>query len=138
MLQNYNLFGKKTTILYFCSKKILKMQYLELKGMNFHAYHGVLEQERKVGNSYTVDVKLYTDLKKGIASDNLAYTINYATVYEVIKKEMAIPSNLIEHVAGRIIERIRKNFPPVERVEIRLAKKNPPFGGDIQEVAVFL
>ncbi|MDR0541854.1 MAG: dihydroneopterin aldolase [Dysgonamonadaceae bacterium] len=112
------------------------MQYIELKGMNFHAYHGVMEQERKIGNTFTVDVKLYVDLRKGIASDNLTYTVNYASVYEVIKKEMAIPSNLIEHVAGRIVERIRKNFPTVEQVEIRLAKKNPPIEGDIQEVAV--
>lgn len=114
------------------------MQYLELKGMNFFAYHGVFPQERKVGNTYVVDLKLFADFCQAMQSDRLEDTINYVSVYELIKEEMAIPSNLIEHVAARIIHRIKQTFSTIEKVEIRLAKKNPPFGGDICEVAVCL
>jgi dihydroneopterin aldolase len=114
------------------------MQYLELKEMIFHGYHGIMEQERKVGNVYTVDLKIYFDFKQAMVTDNLNDTINYASVYEIIKQEMAIPSYLIEHVAGRIIRHIQTDFPQIENLEIRLAKKNPPFGGDLKEAAVVI
>lgn len=114
------------------------MQYIELKGMAFHGYHGVMEQEKKVGNTYTVDIYIYFDFKKAIASDDLHDTINYASIYEIVKKEMSVPSNLIEHLAGKILEEIKRVFPQIEQIKIRLAKKNPPFGGDIQEAAIVL
>ncbi|MCL1938291.1 MAG: dihydroneopterin aldolase [Candidatus Azobacteroides sp.] len=112
------------------------MQYIELKEMNFYAYHGVMEQERKVGNTYTVDLKIYFDFREAMRTDNLNDTIHYAFVYEIIKQEMTIPSHLIEHVAGRILQRLHNDFPQIQSIEIRLAKKNPPFGGDIRETAV--
>ncbi|GHV25791.1 7,8-dihydroneopterin aldolase [Bacteroidia bacterium] len=114
------------------------MNYLELKGMTFFACHGVMDQERKVGNTYTIDLKLYVDFQSATLSDNLYDTINYAAVYELVKQEMAIPSNLIEHVAGRILQRIHADFPAIKTLEIRLAKQNPPMGGDLKEVAVVI
>ncbi len=79
------------------------MNAIELKGMTFFAYHGAMEQERKVGNSFVVDLHLFLDLTPAATSDNLEDTVNYASVYELVKEEMAIPSNLLEHAAGRII-----------------------------------
>lgn len=114
------------------------MQYIELKGMTFHGYHGVMEQEKKIGNTYTIDIKIYFDFRKSRVSDNLNDTINYASVYQIIKQEMHISSNLIEHLASRIISRVKQSFPQIENLEIRLAKKNPPFGGDIKEAAVVI
>ena len=114
------------------------MQYIELKEMTFHAYHGVLEQEKKVGNTFIINLKIHFDFQKAILTDNLNDTINYASVYEFVKQEMAISSQLIEHVAGRIIQRLQEEFPIIEKIEIRLAKKNPPFGGDIKEAAVVI
>ena len=114
------------------------MNAIELKGMKFFSYHGVMEQERTVGNTFTVDIHLFLDLSQAAASDRLEDTISYASVYELVKQEMDIPSNLIEHAAGRIVARIRETYPQLHRVGVRLAKKNPPLGGDIQEAAVLL
>ena len=114
------------------------MNWIELRGMIFHAFHGVSAQERKVGNIYTVDLKFELDIRKAVETDNLNDTVNYASVYAVVKKEMAIPSHLIEHAANRIIRQIRTDFPQIKAIEIRLAKQNPPFGGDIREVAVII
>ena len=115
-----------------------KTQFIELKGMSFFAYHGVLEQEKKVGNTYTVDLKLYTDLSKAMQTDGLEDTINYAAVYEIVKEEMKKRSQLLEHVAGRIINHTKQSFPKITTVEIRLAKLNPPISGDIKEAAVII
>lgn len=112
------------------------MQAIELKGMTFFAYHGVLEQERRVGNHYTVDLKLYLDLSQAMLSDELSDTINYAEVYARVQDEMNTPSQLIEHVAGRIIRRLHQDFPRLTRIDLRLAKKNPPMGADLEEAAI--
>lgn len=114
------------------------MQYIELKEMTFHAFHGVMEQERKVGNTYTVDLQLFFDFSQAMQSDDLNDTINYATVYEIIKEEMSIPSQLIEHLGGRIILNLQNKIPKIEKIRLRLAKKNPPMGGDLLEAAVVI
>ena len=114
------------------------MECIELKKMIFHAYHGTTEQERIVGNIFRVDIKLFLDLSKAIESDNLEDTLNYADVYKIIKEEMLISSHLLEHVAGRIVRKIKLNYPDISKIDIRLAKINPPIDGEIQEVAVVI
>ena len=114
------------------------MEYIELKKIICHAYHGVMEHERIVGNRYSIDLKIFLDLSKSIESDNLNDTINYAGIFSLIKEEMAIPSNLIEHVAGRIIKKILHTYPDISKVKIRLAKINPPVEGEIREAAVVI
>ena len=58
-------------------------------------------------------------------------TVNYAEVFQVVKAEMEIASQLLEHVAGRIVNAIFSKFPTVEAVELKLSKRNPPMGADI-------
>ncbi|MCI6875947.1 MAG: dihydroneopterin aldolase [Parabacteroides sp.] len=111
---------------------------ITLQAMKFYAYHGVLEQERRVGNTFVVDLTLTAPLEKAVQSDQLEDTINYAEVYELTKQEMNIPSQLLEHVAGRICRALRHHFPQIEQIEIRVSKLNPPFGGDVHSASVLL
>ncbi|MDL2257415.1 dihydroneopterin aldolase [Bacteroidales bacterium OttesenSCG-928-I14] len=117
---------------------IYKKQIINLTQMNFFAFHGVMEQEKKVGNVFTVDLSLHLDLSAAVESDDLNDTINYATIYEIVKQEMETASNLLEHLAGRIIKAIKANFPQIEGIEITLAKRRPPFAADIKEASVTL
>ena len=68
---------------------------IELRRMTFYAYHGVAPQETRVGNTFIVDLILTAPLENAVWSDDLSDTINYATVYETVKAEMAIPSRLL-------------------------------------------
>lgn len=111
---------------------------IELESMKFYAFHGVSPQETRVGNNFVVDVTLSAPLDKAVASDELQYTINYADVYNIIKQEMAIPSKLLEHAAGRILHSLKKHFPALNEVEVKLSKLNPPFGGDVHSASVIL
>ncbi|MDH8701322.1 dihydroneopterin aldolase [Dysgonomonadaceae bacterium PH5-43] len=113
-------------------------QYIELTQMTFWGYHGVMPQEKKVGNTYTVDLKVYFDFTAAMESDDLNDTINYASIYDIVKGEMQISSDLIEHLTWRIVKKVKESFPQITSIDIRLAKKNPPFGGDIKEAAVVL
>ena len=112
----------------------LENSYINLLGLRFHAYHGVLPQEREVGNDYSIDVRVKYD----VLSDDVNDTLNYATMYELIRLEMLIPSRLLEHVAYRIGDRLFKTFPEIECIEIRLMKKNPPMGADCNGAMVEL
>ena len=111
---------------------------IELKQMVFHAFHGVDPQERKVGNRFVVDLLLTLPLEKAMESDDLNDTVNYALVYEVVKKEMEIPSNLIEHAAGRIVRSLHDRFPQISIVRLKLSKINPPIGADMESAAIIV
>lgn len=101
-----------------------------------HAQHGVLPQEQLTGNDYKISVSLDYDISKAINTDNVADTINYAEVYEVIKEEMITPSKLIEHVAGRIAQRLLTQYPSVAAITLSITKLNPPMGAQCQGAGV--
>ena len=69
-------------------------------------------------------------------TDRLEGTVSYADLYESIKAEMDIPSKLLEHVAGRILQRLFDNFPSISRIHLTLTKENPPMGADCREAGV--
>ena len=112
--------------------------YIFLENIKIYAYHGVFEQETRVGNYFIVNLKLELDLSKAVDSDNLEDTISYADVYDIVKREMQIPSKLIEHAAGRIAKALKDNFVTLNTVEIKLSKLNPPMGGQVEAASVFL
>lgn len=129
-------------MVYFCSllqiKRLQMTIQITLDAMKFYAYHGVEAQERKVGNTFVADLVLSAPIEEAVKSDAIENTINYATIYEVVKREMAIPSNLLEHVAGRILTALKDAFPELLAIELRLAKMNPPLGGDVRSASVIL
>ena len=104
--------------------------------MRVHACHGVLPQERVVGNDYLIDVKIEYDFSRAFVTDNVSDTLNYAEVYSVIKEEMAIPSSLLEHVAGRIANRLMDKFAEITSIVLCLTKCNPPMGADCNGAGV--
>ena len=112
--------------------------YIVLREVRFHAFHGVMPQERKVGAEFAVSLRVGLDLSRAVESDNVEDTLNYATLYEVVKQEMAIPSQLLEHVAGRIGRAVFSRFPQVESVDVVLTKLNPPMGADCEGASVEL
>lgn len=107
-----------------------------LKNLHFHAFHGVLDQEHIVGNDYIVNLEINYDITQALKSDDVNDTLNYAEVYEVVKQEMAIPSALIEHVAGRISKRLLVQFPKIQRLTLQIIKTNPPMGADCDGAGV--
>lgn len=107
-----------------------------IEGLRLYAYHGVLPQERKVGAYFTIDAEITTDFSSAIETDDLRGTLNYADIYQTIKQQMDIPSQLLEHVAGRIAKTILADYPSAQSVRIRLIKENPPMGADCRGAGV--
>ena len=107
----------------------IEQSCIELRHLTFHSHHGVLPEERLLGNTFTVNLTLEADISHAIASDELSGTINYAEAYEVVKREMDIPSQLLEHVCGRIGTSLLDHFPTLRRVKVCVIKHNPPIDG---------
>lgn len=101
-----------------------------LRNVRFHAFHGVLPQEGIVGNDYFVNLVLDYDFSSALKTDDLQGTLNYAEVYQKVKEEMAVPSKLLEHVAGRIAHRLFSDFPEIQKLQLSITKVNPPMGAD--------
>ena len=109
-----------------------------LPHMQFHAYHGVLPQERLVGAQFTVSLEVKVRFDEALLTDRLEGTICYADIHAAVKEEMATPSALLEHVAGRIARRLFHDFPTIESLKVELMKQNPPMGADIPAAGVRL
>ena len=101
-----------------------------LRNVRFHAFHGVLQQEGIVGNDYLVNLVLDYDFSSALTTDDLQGTLNYAEVYQKVREEMAVPSKLLEHVAGRIAHRLFSDFPEIQKLQLSITKVNPPMGAD--------
>ena len=110
--------------------------YIHLRNVRFHAFHGVMPQERRVGAYFLVNLRVGYPLEKSMQSDEVADTLNYAALYAVVREEMMTPSNLLEHVAGRIADAVIKGFPQVTSIDLELTKENPPMGADCDGAGV--
>ncbi|MDO5074949.1 MAG: dihydroneopterin aldolase [Bacteroidales bacterium] len=107
---------------------------IQLTHLRFYAHHGVLPQERIVGGHFIVTLSLRVALDEtALLHDELSGTVSYAEVYAVVQREMSRPSQLLEHVAARILRAVFEAFSRVESATIEVAKEAPPipsFDGD--------
>ena len=102
--------------------------YVFLKDVRFHAFHGVMPQEAKVGGDFVIDLRVGYPLEKALESDEVDDTLNYASLYALVEHEMHQPSKLLEHVAGRIAKAVTTAWPTVTSLDLWLMKDNPPMG----------
>lgn len=100
---------------------------ISLPAMRLYAYHGVLDQERVVGNWFTVSLTVWTDIMRAAESDSLEHALNYAELFQTVAREMGTARRLLESVVYHIAECILEQFPTVDKLEVTLTKEYPPF-----------
>lgn len=106
--------------------------------MEFFSYHGCFKEEQVIGTKFLVDLSIEADVNDAAIHDDLHLTINYLSVYQLIKKQMEIKSKLLENVANRILDELYKEFPSVIKAEVKVSKLNPPLGGKLNCVSLTL
>ena len=111
---------------------------IELRDVHLYAHHGVMQQEREIGAWFTIDIRLELNDFSCAENDMIDGTVSYANVYEILRKEMQQPSNLLEHVCNRISKRLYEEFKQITAIRITLSKDTPPMGGDRLKAAVTL
>ena len=97
--------------------------YILLTGMEFYGHHGCSAAERERGQKYIVDAELALELSTAGKSDDLADTIDYVRVFEMIRAVVeGAPRNLIEAVAEDIARILLDTFPSLESIKITITK----------------
>ncbi|WP_188456122.1 dihydroneopterin aldolase [Virgibacillus oceani] len=113
------------------------MDKILMNQMEFYGYHGLFPEENKLGQRFYVDVELMTDLKKAGKSDNMADSIDYGHVYELVKEVTEGESkNLVETVAESIADSLLSTFTNLSACTVKVTKPDPPIPGHYQSVAV--
>ena len=113
-----------------CRQGQAASDHLRLRNMTFYGHHGAFPQEREAGIRLAIDADLRLDLQIPGLSDDLAGTVNYPQVYQLIERiqtahEFALFEALVEHIAGAIL----RAFPQVCEVTLTARKFHPPVGG---------
>lgn len=104
--------------------------------MEFYAYHGCFKEEAVVGTRFVLDLQMKLDTDKASQSDDLNETVNYLEVYQLIKLCMQEKSKLLEHLSRRILSKLVEQFPQISEGTLKVAKMNPPLGGQLSSVSV--
>ena len=100
---------------------------INLKRCKFHSKHGFYPEEQLLGNVFWVSVHISYQPQKAL-DDTLENTLNYETLYQIVREEMQVPQKLLETVAYRIRTRIQNIDRLINAISISIEKENPPFG----------
>lgn len=112
------------------------MDKITIKGMEFFGKHGVLPEEKSLGQQFIVDVEIYKSLQEAGSTDTLDKTVNYADVFQLVKDMVRGPAlNLIETLAEKIADMILKRYE-VNQVLVRVKKPQAPIPGTFAYVSV--
>ena len=101
------------------------MLTIELNDLRFYAFHGLHEEENKIGGDFSVDVEI-NYLSQNFPIKNIDETVDYTSIYQLVKDIMSHTEPLLETVAGKIAASIFNNFSHVQSATVTIKKINPP------------
>ena len=104
------------------------MIQVQLHNLLFRSFHGIHEEEKILGNEYLVDVSatIHEDAK---VIHSIHETIDYESLYNIIRERMGLPTPLLETVAMEIGNEICREFPAIRSITIGIKKMHPPVEG---------
>jgi 7,8-dihydroneopterin aldolase/epimerase/oxygenase len=111
------------------------MLTIELTNLRFFAHHGLYKEEVLTGNEFLVNlaVSFITAAEVITAIDE---TINYVSLFEIVKKSMSVPTPLLETIAMQISGKIYKTFPQVKKTTITITKLQAPIENFIGQTGI--
>ena len=101
------------------------MLSIHLHNIVFYGYHGIYEEEKILGNEFELNITIRHS-PQHLPVKHLSDTVDYISVYELVKKRMAIPTPLLETLATGIAQQILAQFSLAEAVFISIRKMHPP------------
>jgi dihydroneopterin aldolase len=104
---------------------------IAIQGAEFFAYHGFYPEEQKLGTKFIVDVEVDFTPVNDLKEDKIANTVDYEQLYKVVAGQMKQTRKLIETVAQNIADKIKAQYPFVEKIKVSIKKLNPPMGGKV-------
>lgn len=109
-----------------------------LKNIKFHSYIGCFEEEKIIGQLFSININITHNLSTAMLTDDIKDTINYQNIYLIIADVMKNKYNLIERAAYKIIDELWLAYPQIENIELEINKLNPPIKADIESAAFYI
>ncbi len=109
---------------------------ITLEDMEFKASHGCYDLEKKVGGRFVVRLSVEAEIGQAARRDDVSQTVNYLDVYDEVKRQMSLTSDIIENVAERILDGVLGRFENVRSATVTVSKLAPPVGGKVGRVSV--
>ena len=108
-----------------------------VNGLVLHAYHGVMQHEAKVGQTFKLDLKLTIDLAEASRSDKLKHTVSYDMVVQTASEAFcARRYRLVEAAAGAVADAMLERYPQVRAVAVTVHKPHAPIAATFDDVGV--
>jgi 7,8-dihydroneopterin aldolase/epimerase/oxygenase len=114
------------------------MGHINIEGIRLYGFHGCLDEEAKIGSNYEVNVYIDFNFSAASSTDILDKTVDYVVVFSIVKKQMAIRSKLLEHVAKRIYDQIMRHYKTIDGLKVSISKLNPPMNGNVERVTIIV
>jgi len=106
-----------------------------LSGLALHAYHGVMQHEAKVGQTFRLDLVLALELNNASRTDKL--TVSYDTVVKITSEAFcARRFRLVEAAAGAVADAVLERCPQVRTVSVTVHKPHAPVAATFDDVGV--
>lgn len=110
-----------------------------LKDLGFYGYHGLMNEEKTLGQRFFIDLQCGLDLSGPALTDSIGRTVSYAEIYDVVKDAFETRRmHLIEAVAQNIVDAIFQGFQEVNWIIIRIRKPEAPIAMVRGEAAIEL
>ena len=97
---------------------------IHLSKLQFYSFHGFHNEERILGNNYEVNVTLTIERAGRITA--IEQTVNYETLFEMIRQRMKTPALLLETIAQELVDMIQSSDERIKTVQVNILKKYPP------------
>lgn len=106
-------------------------------GLSIHAYHGVMEHEASVGQTFLLDLELAIDLAEASRSDKITSTVSYDEVVDCISRAFCAERfRLVEAAAGAVATALLARFPRIARVRVTVHKPHAPVAATFSDIGV--
>ncbi len=110
---------------------------ITLNEMVFYGYHGVFDEERRLGQRFIVTVHLFTDTALDEEVHRLEDTIDYTLVWKDIKEIVETHQfHLLESCANTIADKLLEDYPLVQKVCVCIQKPSVAIQGSLKSVEV--
>jgi dihydroneopterin aldolase len=108
-----------------------------IDGLSLHAYHGVMEHEQRVGQTFAIDLLLHIDLGEASRSDKLINTVSYDQVVDAASRAFCAQRyRLVEAAAGAVADAVLAAFPQVSSLRVTVHKPHAPIAATFVDVGV--
>jgi dihydroneopterin aldolase len=109
---------------------------LRIDRLALHARHGVLPEERTLGQRFFLDIVVTVEIGDALASDKIDDSVNYGALIEAASLAFTGTAfNLIEAAAAAVADDLLKHFPKVAAVQVTVHKPAAPVKAFVADIS---